>query len=118
MMRKKEILEKFEEIKGTMETLIEEITYLKTELENLLQNSAEGEEEIPTKIKLLKRIYDKEGIISKKELYQIWEDLGRDTRGLGGFFRGRNSVIAEGPDDKVFLTRYGKEALEDYFELT
>jgi hypothetical protein len=113
-MEKKEILKKLEEMEKTMETLIEEISYLKSELEDVLQNPSEEEEETPIKIKLLKKIYDRGGIVSKEELYQIWKNLGRDTRGLGGFFRGRNPVIAEGPDNKVFLTKYGKEILENY----
>jgi len=54
------------------------------------------------------------GSVTKDELYKIWKELGRDPRGLGGFFRGNSALIAEGAGGKVFITKHGEEELKKY----
>lgn len=59
------------------------------------------------------RIYNKGGVISKTKVHEIWEkELGKDVRGLGGFFVGRGASLQWTADGKVVLTSAARNAIE------
>lgn len=59
------------------------------------------------------RIYNEGGIITKERTHEIWEkEMGKDVRGLGGFFVGKKASLQWTAHDKVVLTSNAKEAIE------
>jgi len=108
-----EIIERLGRIEETLTSLLEEVSTLKEELEEKISGE---ERDLPVKVELLRKIAEKGGVITKEELYKIWKSFGRDTRGLGGFFKSKYPLIAEGAKNKIFITKYGEEFLKEYLD--
>jgi len=64
------------------------------------------------KIELLCRIYNEGRIVSKERLHEIWKEMGKDVRGLGGFFVGKKASLVWTSDKKVLLTNKAGESIE------
>ena len=56
------------------------------------------------RVELWCRIYKEGSAISKKRLHDIWKQMGKDTRGLGGFFTGKYASLIHDADGNVVLT--------------
>jgi regulator of replication initiation timing len=108
-----EIIERLGRIEETVTSVLEEVSALKEELEEKVNGE---ERDLPVKVELLRKIAEKGGVITRKELHEMWKSFGRDTRGLGGFFKSKNPLIAEGAEDKIFITKYGEKLLKEYLD--
>ena len=65
---------------------------------------SDNDEWYKDRVDLWSAIYKEGGIVTKERLYEIWTDMGKDTRGLGGFFCGKYPSLATGVDNKIMLT--------------
>jgi len=94
--------------------LLFEATKLLTEVIEMQENNISGIEDwMKQRMELWARIYLEGGIVDRKRLYEIWKDeMGRDTRGLGGFFVGKRASLVWTHDGKIMLTRYASESTE------
>ncbi len=62
------------------------------------------------RVELWCRIYNEGGIVTMDRLREIWTKvMGKDARGLGGFFTGKNPSLARTPDNKITLTKIAEE---------
>lgn len=64
------------------------------------------------KIELWCRIYNEGRIVSKERLHEIWKEMGKDVRGLGGFFVGKRASLVWTSDKKVLLTNKAGESIK------
>ena len=81
VIKARELLQAAEEIivKINMENFSNtELTQIKNDMTDWMKRRAE----------LWCRIHNEGGVISQEKLYEIWELMGQDKRGLGGFFTG------------------------------
>jgi len=71
------------------------------------------EEWMMNRVELWCRIYNEGGLITKEKLHKIWRDeIGKDTRGIGGFFVGKKPSLQWTHDGKVMLTMKASEQVE------
>jgi len=99
---------------------IEEVRTLLLQATKILSNLIEEEVEeseledwMEDRVELWCRIYNEGGVVTRDRLHQIWVDvMGKDVRGLGGFFVGKNASLAWTPDDKVALTKSAADTIE------
>jgi len=101
-----------EKIEEAKELLIKATKILSDIVEETSENESDLEEWMGNRVELWCRIYNEGGIVSKSRLHEIWRDMGKDVRGLGGFFVGRGASLAWTTDDKVVLTRKAAESIE------
>lgn len=64
------------------------------------------------RVELWCKAYNEGGIITKERLYQIWKKMGKDPRGLGGFFVGKGASLHYTPDGKIVLTKKASDSIE------
>ena len=107
-----EVLTRLKELQRLLKRALDELEITKKKVENYLQEK----KEIPARIKLLLEIQQKGGCVTKEELREIWKSIGKNPRGIGGFFRGKNALIAE-ENGKIFITELGKEELKRHVEV-
>jgi len=82
-------------------------------VEDRAANESDLEDWMKDRVELWCRVYNAGGVIAQEKLHEIWRDeMGKDTRGLGGFFVGRNASLAWTPDDKVVLTKSAAQWIE------
>jgi len=55
------------------------------------------------------KIYNKSSIVTENEIRNIWQSMGMDNRGLGGFFVGRNPSLTKLLDGRIALTSKASE---------
>jgi len=99
---------------------IEEAKDLLIRATKLLSDTITGEDTTKEKledwmkdrIELWCRIYNESGIITNDRLHEIWKKMGKDTRGLGGFFTGKGASLQYTTDDKVVLTKNASDSIE------
>lgn len=66
------------------------------------------------RLELWCRIYNEGGIVTRDRLHEIWvKVMGKDARGLGGFFTGKAS-LAKTTDGKVTLTDIAKDKVKKW----
>ena len=102
-------MEKYEKIKKLLEEIkvrLDKIDDL--ELVELTKESPaiEGvvQEWSKDRIELWCRVYNEDGVVTQEKLHEIWQKMGKDTRGLGGFFSGKPASLSYTFDNKVSLT--------------
>lgn len=107
-------------MKDTTEKKIKEAKELLIQATKLLsdiaeeRNSEETDLEDWTKdrVQLWCRIYNEGGIVTIERLNELWKQMGKDPRGLGGFFTGRGASLAYTSDDKVALMQNASKSIE------
>lgn len=64
------------------------------------------------RVELWCRLYNEGGIVTKQRLHELWcNQMGKDARGLGGFFAGKGASLAYTTDDKIILTKYASDSI-------
>lgn len=98
---------------------IEEVRNLLLQATKILNTLIEevGERELEdwmkSRVELWCRIYNEGGVVTRERLREIWvKVMGKDARGLGGFFVGKNASLAWTPDNKVALTKNASDNIE------
>ena len=99
---------------------IEEVRNLLLQATKILNSLIEeevGEGELENwmkdRVELWCRIYNEGSVVTKERLHEIWvKIMGKDARGLGGFFVGKNASLAWTPDNKVALTKNASDSIE------
>lgn len=89
-------------------------TRLLTEVIEMADSNGTGAEEwMKQRMELWARIYLEGGVVTRERLHSIWgEDMGKNIRGLGGFFVGKRASLEWTHDNRVMLTRYAAESVE------
>ena len=94
------------------EHLMEATKIISELIEGQINPEAKLEDWMKDRIELWCRIFNKGGIVTQNRLHEIWKGMGKDTRGLGGFFTGKNSSLQYTHDEKVVLTLNAKNSIE------
>ena len=95
-------------------TLLEHAMSKISELEELISEiGPEPPEHLIAKLKVLKRVKDAGGVVSKEDLRDYWCSLGKDPRGFGGLFQGHAKLVLIA-GDKVALSPEAEELLKKY----
>lgn len=106
----KENNRKIEEAK---ELMIKATRLLTEVIERADSNGSEAEEWMKQRMELWVRIYLEGGVVTREQLHSIWgRGMGKDVRGLGGFFVGKRASLVWTHDNRVTLTRYATESIE------
>lgn len=107
MERDKKMLEE------AKEHLIKATKILSDIVEKRNANETSLEDWMKDRVELWCRIYNEGGVISQERLHEIWKDnMGKDVRGLGGFFAGKGASLSWTTDNKVVLTKNASDAIE------
>lgn len=99
---------------------LEEARKLLLEATQIISNVVEGQDEdkdldawMEDRVELWCRIYKEGGIVTQARLHEIWRDImGKNTKGLGGFFAGKNASLIKTPDEKIVLTKPASDAIK------
>jgi hypothetical protein len=77
------------------------------------EKKVELKEHRKARVELWCRIYNEGGIVTRKRLREIWTKVtGKDAKGLGGFFTGKNPSLARTLEDKITLTKIAEEKIK------
>jgi len=100
---------------------IEEAKKLLIEATRLLTDVVEGVEEgdnvkgikkwMENRLELWARLYNEGGAVENNRLHEIWKKMGKDSRGIGGFFVGRDASLQYTHDNKVVLTKSAADSV-------
>lgn len=101
-----------QKVEEAREHLIEASKLLTEIIEKGGNSEASVESWMKDRIELWCRIYTEGGLVTNDRLHEIWKSMGKDTRGLGGYFTGKNSSLQYTHDGKVMLTRNAAESVE------
>jgi len=67
------------------------------------------------RVELWCRVYNEGGVVAKNKLHDIWvKTMGKDARGLGGFFVGKNASLTWTSDGKAALTKTAADSIESW----
>ena len=67
------------------------------------------------RVELWCRIYNEGSVVTRERLHEIWGKLmGKDPRGLGGFYSGKPPSLTTIPPDKVALTQTAADSVEEW----
>ncbi|ADU97750.1 hypothetical protein Theam_1794 (plasmid) [Thermovibrio ammonificans HB-1] len=102
--------EKLKKVEKLLEQALAEIQRLRAELAG--RKTPPASELL--KLKLIAELLKRGGEVSKEELHEIWKKMGKDPRGLGGFFKGKNPIMVETAKGTVSLTKEALRIAHEY----
>ncbi len=105
----KSIEEKIEEVR---EYLMKATKLLSDIVEERNTENTALDDWMKDRVELWCRVYNEGGMISQDRLHEIWKDMGKDPRGIGGFFVGKGASLSWTPDDRVVLTKNASDAIK------
>lgn len=111
-MKKSEVVKRLQELESSLESYLNELRELRSRLEGKKVYPVPTGDELP-RVLLLAKI-DEAGGVDKETLYQLWRELGKDTRGLGGFFKGRKPLLIRDSKGRILVSESGGELLQRY----
>ena len=86
-------------------------TKLLSEFIEKSETKVELEEWMKDRVELWCRIYNEGGSVSQDRFREIWKNMGKNPKGLGGFFTGKPSSIVYDADDNVAITAEATKAI-------
>lgn len=111
-MKKSEAVKRIQELETTLESCLNELRDLRLRLEGRKKYPVPTGDEIP-RVLLLAKV-DEAGGVDKETLYKFWQELGKDTRGLGGFFKGKKPLLVKDSKGRILVSESGGELLQRY----
>ena len=97
-----------------LQTLLMQANKLVLSMEEDNKSETQLTDWMKSRVELWCRIHKEGGAIAKERLHKIWIDMGKDVRGIGGFFVGKNPSLIYDADGNVVLTEIASNYIKSW----